>query len=196
MKPSPSNQELTRSPWTPITAEPAFSSLYGSPSRAIKHFPTLSDSTDSPADSLYPADSLCFADPPRFLAYPPPGVLPESDRPIKGPDQRSIGVAPSSRGVSYIWGYWEEGGHTNQNPHQSFQITWMLRNGLTHEVLNLTTGIHPPNTWWPDLYFNLKDLIQTTWSATQTRNFGFWACPGHLKTHNWEICGGAATLFL
>ena len=101
-KPSPSNQELTRSPWTPITAEPAFSSLYGSPSRAVKHFPTLSDSTDSPADSLYPADSLCFADPPRSLAYPPPGVLPESDCPIKGPDQWSIGVAPSSRGVSYI----------------------------------------------------------------------------------------------
>ena len=100
-KPSPSNQELTWSPWTPITAEPAFSSLYGSPSRAIKHFPTLSDSTDSPADSLYPADSLCFADPPRSLAYPPPGVLPESDRPIKGPEQRSIGVVPSSRGVSY-----------------------------------------------------------------------------------------------
>ena len=96
-KPSPSNQELTRSPWTPITAEPAFSSLYGRPAQAIKPFPTLTDS----ADSLYPADSLCFADPPRFLAYPPPGVLPESDRPIKGPDQRSIGVAPSSRGVSY-----------------------------------------------------------------------------------------------
>ena len=97
----PSNQEPTRSPWTPITAEPAFSSLYGSPSPAIKHFPTLSDSTDSPADSLYPADSLCFADPPRSLAYPPPGVLPESDRPIKGPDQRSIGVALSSRSASY-----------------------------------------------------------------------------------------------
>ena len=96
-KPSPSNQELTRSPWTPITPEPAFSSLYGSPAGAIKPFPTLADS----ADSLYPADSPCFADPPRFLAYPPPGVLPESDRPIKGPEQRSIGVVPSSRGVSY-----------------------------------------------------------------------------------------------
>ena len=95
-----------------------------------------------------------------------------------------------------ILGALGKGGHTNQNPHQSFQITWTLQNGLTREVLNLTTGIHPPNTWWPDMYFNLKDLIQTTWSATQTRNFGFWACPGHLKTHNWEICGGAATLFL
>ena len=102
-KPSPSNQEPTRSPWTPITAEPAFSSLSGRPGRAITPFPTLTDSADSfsPADSLYPADSLCFADPPRSLAYPPPGVLPESDCPIKGPDQRSIGVAPSPRSVSY-----------------------------------------------------------------------------------------------
>ena len=99
----PTNQELTRSLWTPITAEPAFSSLYGSPAQRIKPFPTLTDSADSlyPTDSLYSADSLRFADPPRSLASPPPGVLPESNRPIKGPVQRSIGVAPSSRGVSY-----------------------------------------------------------------------------------------------
>ena len=96
-----------------------------------------------------------------------------------------------------VLGVMEEGGHTNQNPHQSFQITWTLRNGLTHEVLNLTTGIHPPSTWWPDLYFNLKDLIKTSWSATRTRNFwfGFWACPGHLKTHNWETWGGLKHYF-
>ena len=100
-KPSLSNQEPTRSPWAPITTEPTFSSLYGRPARAIKPLPHPSN----PADSLYPADSLCFADPPRFLAYPPPGVLPESDHPIKGPDQRSIGVAPSSHGVSYTFPY-------------------------------------------------------------------------------------------
>ena len=71
-----SNQEPTRSPWTPITAEPAFSSLYGSPTRAIKSLPHPSYLADSfpppadsycPADSLYPADSLCFADPPSSL---------------------------------------------------------------------------------------------------------------------------------
>ena len=85
---------------------PHFLPYMGGPARAIKPFPALTDSTDSfsPADS--PADSLCFTDPPHSLAYPPPGVLPESDCPIKGLDQRSVGVAPSSRGVSYIWGYW------------------------------------------------------------------------------------------
>ena len=81
------------------------------------------------------------------------------------------------------------------NPHQPVKITWTLWNGLTREVLNLTTGIHPPNTWWPDVYFNLKDLIKTTWTAAQTRNFGFWACPGHLKRHNWETCGGLQHYF-
>ena len=97
-KPSPSNQELTRSPWTPITAEPAFSSLYGRPGPGYKTLPR----PHRLRRLLFPpADSLCFADPPRSPAYPPPGVLPESDRPIKGPEQRSIGVVPSSCGVSY-----------------------------------------------------------------------------------------------
>ena len=106
----PTNQEPTRSPRRPIRNRHGalghqsplslrFLPYMGALAWAIKPFPTLADS----ADSLYPADSLCFAEPPHFLAYLPPGVLPESDRPIKGPDQRSIGVAPSSRGVSYIW---------------------------------------------------------------------------------------------
>ena len=86
----PTNQEPTRSPRRPIRNQhralghqsplsPRFLPYMGGPARAIKPFPTLTDSTDSfsPADS--PADSLCFADPPRSLAYPPPGVLPESD---------------------------------------------------------------------------------------------------------------------
>ena len=111
----PTNQEPTQSPRRPIRnrhralghqspLSPHFLPSMGGPARTIKPFPTLADSADSldpadsftPADSLYPADSLCFADPPCSLAYPPPGVLPESDCPIKGPEQRSIGVVPSS----------------------------------------------------------------------------------------------------
>ena len=98
----PTNQEPTRSPRRPIRnrhralghqspLSPRFLPYMGGLARTIKPFPTLTDS----ADSLYSADS------PRSLASPPPGVLPESNRPIKGPVQRSIGVAPSSRGVSY-----------------------------------------------------------------------------------------------
>ena len=103
-KPSPSNQEPTRSPWTPITAEPAFSSLYGSPGPGYKTLPhphRLRRLTLPPQTPFTPQTPFASQTPPRFLAYPPPGVLPESDRPIKGPEQRSIGVVPSSRGVSY-----------------------------------------------------------------------------------------------
>ena len=39
MKPSLSNQELTWSPWTPITTEPAFSSLYGRSGPGYKTLP-------------------------------------------------------------------------------------------------------------------------------------------------------------
>ena len=53
----PSNQELTRSPRTPITAEPAFSSLYGSPAGAIKPFPTPHTS-QTPFASQTPFNSL------------------------------------------------------------------------------------------------------------------------------------------
>ena len=34
-------------------------------------------------------------------------------------------------------------GTAGANPHQPAKITWTLRNGLTHEVLNSTTGIPP-----------------------------------------------------
>ena len=34
-------------------------------------------------------------------------------------------------------------GTAGANPHQPAKITWMLHNGLTHEVLNWTTGIPP-----------------------------------------------------
>ena len=34
-------------------------------------------------------------------------------------------------------------GTAGANPHQPAKITWTLRNGLTHEVVNSTTGIPP-----------------------------------------------------
>ena len=34
-------------------------------------------------------------------------------------------------------------GTASANPHHPPKITWMLHNGLTHEVLNSTTGIPP-----------------------------------------------------
>ena len=74
-KPSPSNQELTRSPWTPITTEPAFSSLYGSPGPGYKTLPHPSPLADSfsPADSLYPCRLPLLRRPPSLPCLPAPG---------------------------------------------------------------------------------------------------------------------------
>ena len=50
-------------------------------------------------------------------------------------------------------------GVTSHNPHQPAKITWKLNDGQTHELLYETSGIHPPNTWWPDLNFDLSSLF-------------------------------------
>ena len=84
-------------------------------------------------------------------------------------------------------------GTASTDPHQPVKITWRLQNGLTQEVLNTTTEIHPPNTWWPDLYFDLKDLVDTPWSVPLIQFRGFWACPGHKS--DGESCGGIQHYF-
>ena len=75
------------------------------------------------------------------------------------------------------------------NLHRPVKITWKLQNGLTREMLNSTTAIHPPNTWWPDLYFDLRPVVNVPWKRGYLRNHAFWACPGAPR-HNWKICGG------
>ena len=85
-------------------------------------------------------------------------------------------------------------GTASTNPHQPTKTTWKLRNGLTWEILNSTTRIHPPNTWWLDLYFNLGKLINSGWEGPRLRNYGFWACPGHIK-NNRGTCGGLQHYF-
>ena len=69
------------------------------------------------------------------------------------------------------------------NPHQPVKITWKLQNRLTREMLNSTTAIHPPNTWWPDLYFDLKPVVNVPWKRGKLPNHAFWACPG-VPRHN------------
>ena len=46
-------------------------------------------------------------------------------------------------------------------------------------MLNSTTAIHPPNTWWPDLYFDLKPMVNVPWARGYLRNKG----SGHAQAH-------------
>ena len=46
-------------------------------------------------------------------------------------------------------------------------------------MLNSTTAIHPPNTWQPDLYFDLKTMVNVPWARGYLREQG----SGHAQTH-------------
>ncbi|XP_043732291.1 MLV-related proviral Env polyprotein-like [Cervus elaphus] len=94
-----------------------------------------------------------------------------------------------------VLGVLEKGGHTYQNPHQPFQVTWILKNGETYEELNRTTATQPKDKWWPDLYFNLTKLIeQSGYSKCRVRSLGFYACPGHQR-ENIKTCGGMVSRY-
>lgn len=99
--------------------------------------------------------------------------------------------------------------HTATNPHQTYKQTWILTDGQTGKTLNETTSMAPLNTWWPDLYFDLRELFglmrgrEHNYSIRQRRALidtaqgraqGFWACPGNLK-HNWRTCGALESVF-
>ena len=50
------------------------------------------------------------------------------------------------------------------------------------------TAMHPVNTWWPDLYFHLKELMETSWARVYLWKVGFYACLGH-KRDQIKTCG-------
>ena len=86
--------------------------------------------------------------------------------------------------VLSLLGWKALGAAQDQNPHQPFKVTWKLRNGETYEVLKHMTATHLVNTWWPDLYFHLKELMETSWARAYLRK-----CPGH-KRDQIKTCGG------
>ena len=51
----------------------------------------------------------------------------------------------------------------SDNPHQPMNLTWMILSASTEEVINSTSAIHPQNTWWPDLEFDLCLLAAGSW---------------------------------
>ena len=100
------------------------------------------------------------------------------------------------------------------NPHQPFKITWKLSDGQTHQVINENSGIHPVNTWWPDLYFNLRRLfvhrvglhtllygslgghMEDAYAHTYGVGDlpGFFTCSGNIRG-NWKTCGGMESYY-
>ena len=45
-------------------------------------------------------------------------------------------------------------------------LTWMILSATTGEVINSTSAIHPQNTWWLDLEFDLCFLAMGSWDIS------------------------------
>ena len=47
----------------------------------------------------------------------------------------------------------------SHNPHQPANLTWVIYNPETGEVLNSSSNVAPKGTWWPVLTFDLCMLV-------------------------------------
>nr|XP_036856122.1 MLV-related proviral Env polyprotein-like [Manis javanica] len=78
-------------------------------------------------------------------------------------------------------------------PPQPWGLTWMLVNSATGEVISTTEHRAPLGTWWPDLFFCLRQINQgyrTLWGlgpyVPLASAQGFYACP---EAGKGESCG-------
>lgn len=56
-------------------------------------------------------------------------------------------------------------GYPSVSPHQPQNVTWIIINTSTGRVVNATSSMTPPNTWWPNIVFDLCSLAIGTWDV-------------------------------
>nr|XP_045010429.1 MLV-related proviral Env polyprotein-like isoform X1 [Jaculus jaculus]XP_045010431.1 MLV-related proviral Env polyprotein-like isoform X1 [Jaculus jaculus]XP_045010432.1 MLV-related proviral Env polyprotein-like isoform X1 [Jaculus jaculus]XP_045010433.1 MLV-related proviral Env polyprotein-like isoform X1 [Jaculus jaculus]XP_045010434.1 MLV-related proviral Env polyprotein-like isoform X1 [Jaculus jaculus]XP_045010435.1 MLV-related proviral Env polyprotein-like isoform X1 [Jaculus jaculus] len=85
------------------------------------------------------------------------------------------------------------------NPHQPVNLTWVITDFSTGDILVQKSKIAPVNTWFPDLQFDLSELLpeKSHWSLKHTY---FYVCPGRPQAgqtdKDWrKQCGEAHELF-
>ncbi|ERE77327.1 envelope glycoprotein [Cricetulus griseus] len=98
---------------------------------------------------------------------------------------------------------------TAHNPHLPVNTTWLLINNGTGKLANSTSSSnYPKDTWYPDLYVDLCDLVGSDWDPSDhepfpgygcnspgfrasTRSLEFYVCPGHDRSKTQQAkCGG------
>ena len=78
-------------------------------------------------------------------------------------------------------------GATSHNPHQPANLTWVIYNPETGEVLNSSSNVAPKGTWWPVLTFDLCVLVADGIGFGPHQLTKFFAhSPCGLFTHNCE----------
>lgn len=50
-----------------------------------------------------------------------------------------------------------------RNQHQLQWVSWVVISAVYGEILNSTKNEAVLQTWWPNLYFNLCDLVRGSW---------------------------------
>lgn len=82
-----------------------------------------------------------------------------------------------------------------RNPHQPQNLTWVVLD--THaDILNSTSSITVPGSWFPDLYFDFGIMMDTTMSHKWVKRMPLYVCPGYKKdTAHRKKCGGENDYF-
>ncbi|XP_039110565.1 MLV-related proviral Env polyprotein-like [Hyaena hyaena] len=82
------------------------------------------------------------------------------------------------------------------NPHQPLNLTWVLIDTSTGDIIKQQSKVAPEHTWFPDFTFDLQDLTRNSHggpSSSWLKKAYFYVCPGHKNTdQSWrQKCGGA-----
>uniref|UniRef100_A0A8C6Y633 Envelope protein n=1 Tax=Naja naja TaxID=35670 RepID=A0A8C6Y633_NAJNA len=92
------------------------------------------------------------------------------------------------------------------NPHQPQNLTWVVLDAHS-DILNSTSSMAVPGSWFPDLYFdfgemvlgleNYKNYRPGMLSPRVMKKWPFYVCPGYKKeTAHRNKCGGPAYTFV
>lgn len=67
-------------------------------------------------------------------------------------------------------------GRATDNLHQPFNLTWMVTDVSTGDILNQTSKVAPLNIWYPELSFDLW-LLFLDWHTRGLLHNYFYVCP-------------------
>uniref|UniRef100_A0A670ZL21 Uncharacterized protein n=1 Tax=Pseudonaja textilis TaxID=8673 RepID=A0A670ZL21_PSETE len=86
-------------------------------------------------------------------------------------------------GLGTSWG--------SENLHQPQNVTWVILDSHS-DIVNWTSERRPPNTWFPELQFDLGRVLLTTDDDAFIKKHHFYVCPGYKTERSYKkTCGGA-----
>nr|AAN77282.1 Env [Python molurus endogenous retrovirus] len=93
--------------------------------------------------------------------------------------------------------------YAQHNPHQPQNLTWAVLDAHA-DILNSTSSMAVPGSWFPDLYFDFGVMMDTTTSPNRPgmvshrwiKRWPLYVCPGHVRATTYrKKCGGENDYF-